>query len=321
MFKKPTQQDVLRISLGHNGPVTVHNMQSDDEPGGLLRGTVVLDCPNELRIKALTLKFEGRAKVMWSEDGQYFRDERQVIHHEWHFLSSLPYNKAHRLNGKHCYHFSLPLPADLPSSLSEDRATISYHLKAVAERPAFSTNFVYKRTINVQREVLTPTLMRPVSSARTASSFSYRVQLNRHVYSPGAIVPLDVQVHTVCKVQSFVCVLKNYVTLVTARHACRFSHTLAYLRDDHFGPRQGDNASQHDIILKTEQLKIPEHLVADTQTELLRVKHKLKISFMLIRQDGTPAPCFGSDRGQNHHTYQCDTSLRTRNSTNGSAHL
>ena len=57
--------DLLNISVQDNGQIILY-----EEEGGLLRGSVILDCRNTTRIKSITLKFQGRARCHWSQDGK-----------------------------------------------------------------------------------------------------------------------------------------------------------------------------------------------------------------------------------------------------------
>ena len=40
---------------------------ADESAGVILRGSVVLDCREHTKIKSITLKFQGKTKVQWTE--------------------------------------------------------------------------------------------------------------------------------------------------------------------------------------------------------------------------------------------------------------
>ena len=56
--------DLFKVTVQDNGQIILY-----DDEDGMLRGTVVLNCQNTTRIKSVNLKFEGKIRVHWSQDG------------------------------------------------------------------------------------------------------------------------------------------------------------------------------------------------------------------------------------------------------------
>ncbi|KAI9484322.1 hypothetical protein BDB00DRAFT_878951 [Zychaea mexicana] len=282
--------DLLSISVQDNGQIILY-----EDEGGLLRGSVVLECRNT-RIKSVTLKFQGRARCHWGQDGNHYKEERTVIEHSWSFL---PPSKSTRIfHGRQKWDFCLQLPAHLPASLDrqEDRhADITYRLKAIAERPTFTPNFVVRRPVRVAR------CLRNSHSLQQRALFGdqhplleYQVSLPSIVCRPGSTIPIDFYLKNisprVARIRTVACYLKSYITLVCRGQFVRkSSHTLSYLRDDHFIPAPSSSPSSTSSSSswnKTEQLRIPSQIPSDVATDMIKIKHRLKVLISVAKKDG-----------------------------------
>ncbi|KAJ8657232.1 hypothetical protein O0I10_007048 [Lichtheimia ornata] len=289
----------LRIWLPDNGQLITYQ----DEPISF-RGSLSLKC-RQARIKAVTVKLEGKMKVHWSQDGINFKDEKTVYEKKWDLM---------RTSTKHCVHvhgtqewdFIAELPSDLPASLnvSDGRhCEIVYRIKAVVERPTFLPNFVAKRTIHVSRYLrrasIVPTINNHNQVAVASPAYydgsqdqwmDYTIRLRGGtVWRPGSTVPIEFNIHRVkrdvTKIRSVTCCLKSYTTLTAkGRHVRKWSWPLMYLRDDHL-VRHGTPLPWR----KTEYCKIPNHVAADMATSMIHIKHKLKITITLLRDNGATA--------------------------------
>lgn len=80
----------------------------EESAGVILRGSVVLNCHENIKVKSIVLKFQGKTKVNWTEgkgDQMYlplctplifppghgshqkhYKEERNIMEHEWSFL-------------------------------------------------------------------------------------------------------------------------------------------------------------------------------------------------------------------------------------------
>ncbi|KAG2218528.1 hypothetical protein INT45_000954 [Circinella minor] len=283
--------DLLNISVQDNGQIILY-----EEEGGFLRGNVILECRNTTRIKSITLKFQGRARCHWNQDGNNYKEEHKVIEHSWSFL---PPSKTSRIfHGRHQWEFCLQLPTHLPSSLDrqEDRhCDITYRLKAIAERPTFSPNFVVRRPVRVSHCIRNSHLLhQPAVFGDQHPLLNYQVQLSGTVARPGSTIPIDFYLYNidptkVTKIRSVACYLRAYITLTCRNQFVRkSSHTISYFRDDHFIPLPNNIASfsRSASWSKTEQLRIPGQIPSDVSSNMIKIKHRLKISISVAKNDG-----------------------------------
>ncbi|GAB5587820.1 hypothetical protein Unana1_02720 [Umbelopsis nana] len=277
------------------------NLESDklilhgnvDESGGvILRGSVTLDCAEATKVKTVTLKFIGKMKVAWTEGAgshqRFHKEDRTIYEHEWSFLP--PRKKVYQLAaGQYKWDFELPLPGDLPETIEgSEHGQVYYKLKALAERPTFSMNFVDKRPVQVMRYMLPSALELSQSlliANEWAGKMSYEISVPSKVYSGADIIPITfdlIPIAAELKPRYITCTLKEYCTYTAAEHVKSDSRIVKYLRDDEF-PSTGERWT------KIELLRIPHigtNIHCDAETELIKIKHKLKFTVSLINLDG-----------------------------------
>lgn len=115
---------------------------------------------------------------------------------------------------------------------------------------------------------------------------SHRITLPSPVCVPGSTAPIRFEFEprspSIAFIRSITCILKSYVTLSTGRHSGKRTYALAYLRDDHFTRRHQEPPSW----IKTEHLKIPDWIPGDTDYDLVRITHKLKIAVNVVKTTG-----------------------------------
>ncbi|KAL1928049.1 hypothetical protein VTP01DRAFT_2965 [Rhizomucor pusillus] len=284
-------ENTFRILLDDNNDSGV--VQIHAESGGLLKGAVVLDCQGSakcVRLRSIVLKLKGKAKIVWVQEGQHYWEERTIIHHRWVLLPP-PSRAMHSLCGQqYRWSFALYLPSELPATIQDqDNISISYSLKATGERPTFSPNFVCKRSLRVARYLPEHVY----NDWNVAGSFdinndllSHRITLPSPVCVPGSTAPIRFEFEprspSIAFIRSITCILKSYVTLSTGRHSGKRTYALAYLRDDHFTRRHQEPPSW----IKTEHLKIPDWIPGDTDYDLVRITHKLKIAVNVVKTTG-----------------------------------
>ncbi|CDH48601.1 arrestin domain-containing protein [Lichtheimia corymbifera JMRC:FSU:9682] len=264
----------------------------DESAGVILRGTVILNCHENTKIKSIILKFQGKTKVNWVEghgsSQRHFKEERTVIEHSWNFLE--PKRKTYHLAvGRYKWDFELPLPGDLPSTVQHDLGQVYYRLKAVAERPAFSINYVAKRNIRVSRVMLPSSLelnQSVVISNEWTNKLAYNISVPRMVFSCGSTIPVSFDLIPTApglSVRAISCTLKEYITLTSHEHTRSEGRVIKTVRDEQFAPSM-------DRWTRTEILQVPnEHqgrIQSDTTSELIKIKHKLKFTVSLINGDG-----------------------------------
>ncbi|KAH8555305.1 hypothetical protein BGW37DRAFT_476638 [Umbelopsis sp. PMI_123] len=264
----------------------------DESSGVILRGSVIMDCAEATKVKTVTLKFIGKMKVAWTEGvgshQRFHKDERTIYEHEWSFLP--PRKKVYQLAaGQYKWDFELPLPGDLPETIEgSEHGQVYYKLKALAERPTFSMNFVDKRPIQVLRYMLPSALELSQSlliSNEWAGKMSYEISVPCKVYSGGDVIPITFDLTPIAaelKARYVTCTLKEYCTYNAGEHHKSDSRIVKFLRDDEF-PCSGDRWT------KVELLRVPHigtNIQTDAETEMIKIKHKLKFTVSLINLDG-----------------------------------
>lgn len=184
--------------------------------------------------------------------------------------------------------FELPLPGDLPETVQHEHGQVSYRLKAVAERPAFSMNYVAKRNVLVTRVLLPSSLelnQSLVISNEWVDKLSYNISVPRKVYSCGNTIPITFDLIALAPalcIRSVTCALKEYATLSTGEHRKTEGKIIQVTRDDQF-------VNPSDRWTMTEELHVPsspDRIQSDTSSDLIEIRHKLKFTVSLMNADG-----------------------------------
>lgn len=182
--------------------------------------------------------------------------------------------------------FELPLPGDLPASVHHDLGKVYYRLKAVAERPTFSTNYVAHRNVTVTRMMLPSSLdlnQSVVISNEWIDKISYNISVPRKVFSAGSKIPITFDLVPIAPelgIRSVSCALKEYISLSSNEHSKSDGHVVKSIRDDHF--------AAGNRWIKTEVLDVPSiaEVRSDIVSDLIKIKHKLKFTVALTNADG-----------------------------------
>ncbi|ORZ09619.1 hypothetical protein BCR42DRAFT_381754 [Absidia repens] len=293
---------VHHLHLSHGAEFKI-NLETDhiilhgsveESSGIMLRGSVILDCHEVTKVRAITLKLEGKVKVNWLEGigvyQQTYKEDQTIIEHEWSFL---PYTgKTYHLSEHHYrWDFELPLPGDLPETLQHEFCQVYYRLKAVADRPTFAMNYTDTRSIKVSRLML-PTCLELLQSISISNvwvdKFVYDINMPSKCYTMGQVLPVTFDftpVASTLKILAITIVLKEYLTL--SSHGFTKARISKTQRNEHF-----QISAQHvgQTYHKTETMEIPDEdsrlLMMDTINDFFQVKHKLKIIVSLKNADG-----------------------------------
>ncbi|GAA5801135.1 hypothetical protein EDC94DRAFT_616074 [Helicostylum pulchrum] len=260
----------------------------DESSGVMLRGSVVLNCHETTKVRSISLKFVGKAKVDWTEGlgshQRHYKDEKTIIKHEWSFLP--PNKKTYHLpQGHYKWDFELPLPGDLPESVQNELGQVYYRLKATVERPTFLINYNDKKMLRVSRVLLPSSLeltQSLVISNVWVDKISYDISVPTKVFSMGSLIPITfalVPIAQDLRIRSVSCVLKEYTTLSADEHSKMEGKVINHLRDESF-----------DGWTKTELLPVPDFqsrlIQPDSSCDLIKIKHKLKFTVSLTNADG-----------------------------------
>ncbi|CAO3645379.1 unnamed protein product [Cunninghamella blakesleeana] len=292
--------------IPHHGADLKINLQSDhiifhggiEEAGGqVIRGTVILDCHEHIKVKEITLKFIGRVKVHWVEgpSQRHYKDKKTLIENE---LQLLPRGaKIHHLDkGQHSYDFELPLPGDLPTTFHHDIGSISYEFKAQVDRPAFSSNYTITKDLFISRS--TYNLLTPQSITNEwAEKLLYTIGVPSQIYSSGDTVPITFDFNPLCEflqVKSIHMLFREDIRFKVGNHTSTERKVLKSVADHHFTQNTlpsllGNNGSGW---LKAEHFELPSFdvndpngLHVDLSEDHIEVSHKLKVTVVLLNAD------------------------------------
>ncbi|XP_068167621.1 arrestin domain-containing protein 3-like [Antennarius striatus] len=136
--------------------------------GDTIRGRIIVEVSQEIKINAIIFTGQGRAKVCWSEQyGEYVRvyKAEEKYYNVTHYIlkEARPDDGTVLDQGRHVFPFSFKIPdRKMPSSFQNSTAKILHELKAELKQPMKLTkttvahfNFVSKADMNI------PGLMNP----------------------------------------------------------------------------------------------------------------------------------------------------------------
>ncbi|KAI9322185.1 hypothetical protein BX666DRAFT_1892369 [Dichotomocladium elegans] len=269
----------------------------DESSGATLRGTVVLHITEVTKIKSVYIRFQGKNKVSWYEGfgsaQRHYAEDRKIIENTWHIME--PKRKPYYFTaGTFKWDFELPIPGDLPSTLCHELGEVTYQLKAVAERPTFSANYLTRRNITVTRLMLPSSLelnQSVVVSNEWPNKIFYNISIPRMIFSPGSQVPIHFDLIPIADGLSIVaidCIFEEFVALSSHHHTLSEGYLVKAISDTKF---PSDSSSSPQQWTRTEIFPIPEyydghHIQIDVTSDLITISHKLKITVSLKNSDG-----------------------------------
>lgn len=280
--------------------------QAEETSGKVLRGKVHLTLAESIKVKHLTLELKGKMRVKWADGPQQSqKQERTIIQHEWFLLPSLPNKQAHTLTaGKHSYDFFLTLPGNLPPSLQAEMGKVCYGLTATLERrssaaflPYYNNIIEKKKPIYVIRSVL-PSEFELIQSLEIHNTWAekivYDITLPCKLYAHNAIIPVS---FTILPIASK---LRVHAIMATLKECCTYQANGKTKQDARIIKisRQEDPfcaaVSNHDGTPSTPwtrvlDVQVPARspmIFCDADSEMIRIRHKLKIVISIVNPDG-----------------------------------
>ncbi|KAI8977295.1 hypothetical protein BDF20DRAFT_913639 [Mycotypha africana] len=280
----------------------------EESVGCVLRGWVVLNNKELMKVKSITMSLTGRVRAQWTERNHQHKKEFIILEHHWTFL---PVQKKLHALAPHCVYkfpFEYVLPGDLAESMdSNSYGSLSYKLKAIVDRPAFSfaPNLIDRRQLRVIRQIMPSYIaMNPLQmSNEWANKLTYHISVPKKTFYRGEAIPINFsltpkrnseQLH----VRYLSCFLKEYTTFVLLQnnssnhhnntnqqenlHPHTESRIIRFFRDEAF-PSIGPHWQ------KTETLNVPHSFDAvqcDIRNRYFKIEHKLKFTMSLINKYG-----------------------------------
>ncbi|KAL0075704.1 hypothetical protein F4703DRAFT_1886954 [Phycomyces blakesleeanus] len=185
--------------------------------------------------------------------------------------------------GVYTYQFELILPGTLAETLDLPSTTIHYKLKAMAERPGFTTNLVAKQKMGVVRHL--PPSIHMHYPIRAVESWAGRLQIEvilpRRHYERGEGIDIELSVHILpeeLRIRNLSCALKEYLTIFTSSKKKTKTRLTGFVRDDNF--------PADEYVTKLEHFCIPQHTQWNTNNALFHIRHKIQFIISLIDRYG-----------------------------------
>ncbi|XP_041375090.1 arrestin domain-containing protein 17-like [Gigantopelta aegis] len=196
--------------------------------GEQVKGNVIISLKQPMKMKKITLYFEGRSKSHWEvKHGRSktdYRANEPYIHHVMLLFGNDETSQEHAA-GYHTYPFSLMLSPNLPSSFEGRRGYVRYFCKASINRPwkfdehtkrAFTV--IHHLDLNFLPEATMPIVAEQEQAIEgfccSAGYVSARLQLAKTGYVPGEPLAYNIDVYNKSdnKVDKIQLELKQVVT-------------------------------------------------------------------------------------------------------------
>ncbi|SAM07828.1 hypothetical protein [Absidia glauca] len=301
----------LKINL-ETDHVILHG-STDEAAGVILRGSVILNCHENIKVKGIKLKFIGNNHVHWVEgpSQKHYKDKKVVMEKEWQFLPKGPKMYHFDKGEQYHYDFELALPGHLPATFHHSIGSLTYHFKAQVDRPTFSPNYITTQELRIFR---TPQLNSQLSAQQQpqeisniwAEKVAYRIQVPSQLYWAGAPIPVTFDITPLCdnlQVQSIQMVLKEYIRFRVGDHVSTERKVMNTLCDKHFKLRSAPLAtggwSKTETIMVPDNQQIPnqhhhrqedpettDRVHVDVDEEFFHAYHKLKVTVAFVNSDG-----------------------------------
>ncbi|CAO3623768.1 unnamed protein product [Cunninghamella echinulata] len=294
--------------IHHSGADLKINLQTDhiifhgsieEAAGKVIRGSVILDCHEHMKVKGISLKFSGRVKVHWVEGAaqRHYKDKKTLIENE---LQLLPRGqKIHHLDkGQHVYDFELALPGDLPATFHHDIGSIVYEFKAQVDRPTFSSNYIITKGLFISRSPSTnQQFLLPQSITNEwANKLLYTIGVPSQTFNSGMTIPVTFDFNPLCQhlqIKSVNMVFREDIRFRVGNHSSTERRILTSTTDHRFTQNALPSTTGNDNgWLKTEHIQLPSFEVndptglhVDLSEEHIEVSHKLKVTVALLNAD------------------------------------
>ncbi|KAG1174401.1 hypothetical protein G6F70_005019 [Rhizopus microsporus] len=255
--------------------------QPQEAAGKMLQGTLSLNVNEPIKVKSINLSFIGKMKVSWSEgvghQQHFHKQERTIISHHWEFVGN-EQKKSQVLNaGKYNWVFELMLPGDLPQTLDSD----------------VGSNTVKKKVIKVLRSVL-PSEFELIQSLEIHNTWAekmvYDISVPSKLYAFNDKIPITFKILPIAsqlKVHALMASIKEYCTYTANDHTKTDTRIIRLIRQD--SPFVEPISVERPTWEKTLSLEVPSKspmVFADADSDMIRIRHRLKFVISLVNADG-----------------------------------
>ncbi|CAG8731189.1 9855_t:CDS:2 [Dentiscutata erythropus] len=265
--------------------ITMHG-SPQESAGNALRGRLVLELSEAIKIKSIGLSFQGKSKVVWHGDSasKFQSEEKTIFQHDWVFLQPKP-KKYHILEpGNHHWDFELVLPGSLPETITGcDNGSIEYKLKATAERHSLALNLHARQKITLQRcsFLNSEDALDTVVSSTWTDKVIYDLSVDSKTFTLGDEISFSMDLRPLnqsLRIHEYSCSFNECVSYTVGTHKRTISKTLKNVR----GEKLRWNECLWSDSLK---IRIPEskeicHYNSDNS--IIQITHELKLSVIFV---------------------------------------
>lgn len=189
------------------------------------------------------------------------------------------------------------IPGNLPQTLDSDIGCISYRLKATIERSTFIQNTVKKKSIRIIRCIL-PSEFELVQSLEIHNTWAqkmvYDISVPSKLFSFNDTIPISFKILPIAshlRIHAIMASIKEYCTYTANGHTKTDTRIVRLVRlDNPFAEAVStQSASSPPTWNRVLDLLVPSKspiIFADADSEMIRIRHRLKFVISLVNADG-----------------------------------
>lgn len=262
---------------------------SDTECAGtVVRGSLIINFADSIKVKHLDLYFEGVTKLYWNTGNntsaqKSVNEKKRLAFHHWSYISN---KKGTTLTGgPHVYDFELTLPGDLPPSIKTEFGKIKYKFKAKLDRPVFIVNKNVSVELIVKRypQQSSPILSEPfIIEDVYKNIFNYEISSPNQAIGEGKEIPLLFKfmfIDPCYKPKQIDVILKEYLEYrsPSKKDTKNDSKIIDRISKQLIG-YQDYSLFETKIIINEKKNK---HMLSDCSTSMISVSHKIKFNIVI----------------------------------------
>lgn len=197
--------------------------------------------------------------------------------------------------GLHKWDFELLIPGNLPPTLDSEIGSVSYKFKATIERTAFVQNSVKKKSIRIIR-CISPSEFELVQSLEIHNTWAqkmvYDISVPSKLFSFNDTIPISFKILPIAshlRVHAIMASIKEYCTYTANGHTKTDSRIVRLVRLDNPFAGAVSTTSSLPTWNKVLDLLVPSKspiIFADADSEMIRIRHRLKFVISLVNGDG-----------------------------------
>ncbi|KAI8149609.1 hypothetical protein BJV82DRAFT_127849 [Fennellomyces sp. T-0311] len=269
-----------------------------------LKGTLIVCVYKAIKVRKLSICFEGRCKVTISTSNGTLASApegvecRNLITKKTRFISSEQQLKVLD-KGDYSYTFEYELPPQLPASFMGKRGLIQYRLRASLHRSVFTNNVYAYRDITIRRSLMYDAIPLDLTETIVGRDYPEKIEYSACapsvVYREGGLVPLNLNVRLLSDehentIRAITCALRERIIYQTTGQQSLTCKSISQTdesfplgwstfypsEEEHFNPRE-----KHEY---NAQFRLCPRVHPDIKTRLVRVSHALIINIKVTEQ-------------------------------------